>query len=56
MNRPGGHWFVKEGSRKWVRSRGHFDYLLTEYLPDHPGVFWREGMALPEDRWGILEM
>jgi REP element-mobilizing transposase RayT len=30
------------GSRKWVKSREHFDYLMTTYLPDHSGVGWYE--------------
>jgi hypothetical protein len=41
-------WFVDGGSRKRVTTRKHFDYLLDTYFPDHRGVFWREGMVLPE--------
>ncbi len=41
-------WFVEGGSRKQVTTRGHFDHLLDTYFPDHPGLFWREGMPLPE--------
>ena len=41
-------WFVEGGSRKRVTTRGHFDHLLDTYFPDHNGVFWREGMPLPE--------
>jgi hypothetical protein len=33
----------------------HLSYLVTQYLPDHPGAFWREGSELPTDRHGILE-
>lgn len=36
-------WFVDCASRKRVRNRGHFDYLMTEYLPRHTGLNWREG-------------
>lgn len=51
---PGRPWFVRDGSRKRVQTREHFDYLLTEYLPDHRGVFWKEGDPIPEDKHGIL--
>jgi hypothetical protein len=40
--------FVEGGSRKRVTELEHFDYLLDTYFPDHRGVFWREGMPLPE--------
>jgi REP element-mobilizing transposase RayT len=43
----GRRWFVRGGSRKRVVERGHFDYLMNTYLPDHRGVFWREGQELP---------
>ena len=41
-------WFVEGGSRKRVATRGHYNHLLETYFPDHPGVFWREGLPLPE--------
>jgi hypothetical protein len=45
----GKRWFVRRHSApRRVRNRKHYDYLLTEYLPDHPGIFWKRGMKLPE--------
>ena len=44
---PGRRWFVRGGSRKRVEGRTHLDYLLDTYLPNHSGLFWREGMPLP---------
>jgi hypothetical protein len=44
----GRRWFVAGGSRKRVEDPSHLKYLLDTYLPDHPGIFWREGMPLPE--------
>lgn len=45
----GKRWFVRRHSApRRVRTRKHFDYLLTEYLPDHPGIFWKRGMTLPD--------
>jgi hypothetical protein len=35
-------WFSKSPSRKRVKDRGHFDYLMTEYLRKHSGWKWRE--------------
>jgi REP element-mobilizing transposase RayT len=35
-------WFSKSPSRKRVRDRRHFDYLVTKYLPKHSGVKWSE--------------
>ena len=35
-------WFSGGASRKRVRDRGHFEYLIDEYLPSHRGAFWRE--------------
>ncbi len=32
-----GPWFSRGSSRKQVRDRGHFDYLMDEYLPKHGG-------------------
>ena len=50
----GRRWFVRDGSRKRVTDQAHLDYLVDKYLPDHPGLFWGEGLPLPEDRFGIL--
>ncbi|MGB7160605.1 MAG: hypothetical protein WBD40_21245 [Tepidisphaeraceae bacterium] len=47
LRTPGKRWFVRGGSRKRVERRAHLAYLLDTYLPDHPGVFWREGMPIP---------
>ncbi len=33
-------WFVDGSSRKQVRDREHFEYLMNEYLPDHVGCKW----------------
>ena len=33
-------WFVEGGSRKRVRDRAHFEYLVTTYLPRHDGWKW----------------
>ncbi len=33
-------WFAREGSRKQVKDRQHFDYLVTTYLPSHRGLTW----------------
>jgi hypothetical protein len=30
-------WFVEGGSRKRVKDREHYDYLVTHYLPKHTG-------------------
>jgi hypothetical protein len=43
----GRKWFVRGGSKKRVKDKAHFDHLLETYFPDHPGVYWREGMPLP---------
>ena len=51
----GRQWFVREGSRKRVKDRDHLSYLVSEYLPDHRGLSWREGDAVPEDRFQVLE-
>ena len=50
----GRRWFVRDGSRRRVADRDHLDYLLGRYLPDHRGLFWREGTPVPEDRYGIF--
>jgi hypothetical protein len=33
-------WFVEGGSRKRVKDRAHFDYLVQRYLPRHSGWKW----------------
>jgi hypothetical protein len=43
----GTKWMVRKGSRKRVRDRKHFDYLITKYLPKHRGYFWKEGDLEP---------
>lgn len=48
LNCSGRRWFVRGGSRKRVTSARHLEHLVTEYLPNHSGVFWREGQPLPE--------
>src|SRR5205823_3294857 len=32
----------RAGSRKHVKHRAHFDYLMQTYLPDHAGLAWYE--------------
>jgi REP element-mobilizing transposase RayT len=49
MGKTGRKWFVRKGSRKRVRDRTHFDYLMDSYLPKHRGLRWREGDAPPEE-------
>ena len=44
---PGRRWFSGGASRKRVRDRQHFDYLMTKYLPRHNGLVWKEGEPLP---------
>jgi hypothetical protein len=39
-------WLVHKGSRKRVRDRAHFDYLMDKYLPKHKEWKWREGVGL----------
>jgi hypothetical protein len=36
-------WFSKSPSRKRVKDRDHFDYLMATYLPKHSGWKWVEG-------------
>jgi hypothetical protein len=31
-------WFVEGASRKRIKDREHFDYLIHEYLPKHDGL------------------
>ena len=33
-------WFSDSPSRRRVRHRDHFDFLVDHYLPDHSGVKW----------------
>jgi len=45
----GKRWFVRRHSApRRVKNQKHLTHLLVEYLPDHPGLFWKRGMALPE--------
>jgi hypothetical protein len=47
-NTPGRRWFVRGRSApRRVKDQSHFDYLLDEYLPSHPGLFWKRGQELP---------
>lgn len=39
-------WFAQGGSRKQVRSSGHFNYLVTTYLPKHTGWKWSREKGL----------
>ena len=41
-------WLADGGSRKRVRDQSHFDYLVSEYLPHHRGLKWREGEGVFE--------
>jgi hypothetical protein len=43
----GRRWLVGDGSRKQVRDRKHFDYLMMTYLPRHGGLLWRDSEAPP---------
>lgn len=47
LGQPGRRWFVREGSRKRVRDKEHLHHLVTQYLPSHRGLFWRDGDAPP---------
>jgi hypothetical protein len=44
---PGRRWFSGGASRKRVRDRRHFEYLMNQYLPRHRGLNWKEGEPLP---------
>lgn len=48
----GRKWFVRKGSRKRVKDRAHFEYLMTEYLPSHRGRQWSEREQGAEQRKG----
>jgi hypothetical protein len=50
----GRQWFAGGGSNKRVKDRKHFDHLVGTYLPKQRGLFWKEGMVLPEIPDGIL--
>ena len=38
-------WFSKGGSRKRVKDRSHFDYLMRVYLPRHRGKCFFESLG-----------
>lgn len=38
-------WFADTPSRKWVKDRAHFDFLVTQYSQKHRGAVW----CRPED-------
>ena len=48
LNRAFKHrtWFSKQPSRKRVKDREHFEYLVEEYLPRHRGWKWIEGRGV----------
>jgi hypothetical protein len=47
-NTPGKRWFTRRhGAPRRVRTKKHLDYLLTTYFPDHRGLKWKGGDALP---------
>ncbi|MFQ5732613.1 MAG: hypothetical protein ACE5KM_11760 [Planctomycetaceae bacterium] len=39
MDRPG-PWFSRGSSRKRIKDRRHFEYLLNDYLPAHGDIRW----------------
>jgi hypothetical protein len=39
-------WLAEGGSRKQVKTRGHFEYLVTTYLPKHLGWKWSRERGL----------
>ncbi|HEX3599315.1 MAG TPA: hypothetical protein VHU84_04190 [Lacipirellulaceae bacterium] len=47
LNREVGRrlWFSKSPSRKRVKDRQHFNYLVEVYLPKHSGWKWTEGVG-----------
>jgi len=46
---PGKRWFVRRhGAPRRVKNEDHLNYLKDVYLPDHPGIFWKRGMKLPQ--------
>jgi hypothetical protein len=42
-SRPG----CPQESKRRVSNRSHLSRLLDKYFPDHPGLFWREGLPIP---------
>jgi hypothetical protein len=46
FNTPGKRWFVRKESKRRVSNRSHLSRLLDKYFPDHPGLFWREGLPI----------
>jgi len=42
-DQKGRHWLSTGASRKRVKDRTHFDYLMKTYLPRHGGVCWCGG-------------
>jgi REP element-mobilizing transposase RayT len=51
----GRRWLVRKGSRKRVKNRKHFVYLINKYLPRHKGLFWKEGDAEPvAPEWTLI--
>ena len=49
FDKTGHKWLTRKGSRKRVRDRKHFDYLVQEYLPGHRGLKWCEGDPAPAE-------
>jgi REP element-mobilizing transposase RayT len=39
-------WLCEGASRKQVRDRKHFEYLVVQYLPSHRGWKWCEGRGV----------
>ncbi len=39
-------WLSEGSSRKQIKDREHFEYLITQYLPKHCGWKWSEGEGL----------
>jgi REP element-mobilizing transposase RayT len=39
-------WFAEGASRKQIRDREHYDYLVNVYLPKHNGWKWSQGRGL----------
>ena len=44
---PGRRWFVRDSSKRRVMNDDHLSYLVSKYIPDHRGLFWKEGQCLP---------
>ena len=43
---PRRKWLTKGGSRRQVKNREHFDYLIETYLPSHRGWKWDDARGL----------